>query len=113
MADIRDVIAQMEPTLRRAFLESVADIRSEAQLALIARAIEEGRVADALTALHLDAAFFAPLDDAWLAAYLAGGRDALSGLPAIADPFRQAAWSFALRDAIRQLNEKPESSQDG
>lgn len=79
-------LAKLEPEIRKAFLEAIADIRSSAQLAVIARAIEEGRINDALTILNLDPAFFAPLDDAIRAAYLLGGRNAIAALPVIPDP---------------------------
>jgi len=92
MADIRDVIDRMEPAMRQAFLEAIADIRSEAQLSVIIRAIEDGRIEDAIRALHLDATFFGPLDDALRLAYLEGGRDALAGLPRIPDPLSLARW---------------------
>lgn len=92
MTDIRKVIARMEPVIRRAFIDAIRDIRSEAQLAVIVRALEDGRVDDAIRALQLDPAFYAPLDDALRAAYLEGGRDALAGIPRIPDPFSLARW---------------------
>jgi len=94
--DIERLIAALEPTIRNAFLSAVADLRSEAQIAVIVSALDEGRVDDAIKALNLGPEFFAPLDDALRAAYLMGGRDAIAGLPAIADPFPQGAWCFAL-----------------
>jgi len=101
MADIRAVIRNLQPELQAAFLDAVNDIRSTAQLSVITRALEEGRVEDALTAMRLSEQFFAPLDDALRAAYLEGGRDALVGLPAIADPFQLATWWSALTHEIR------------
>ena len=104
MADIRAVIAEMEPVIRAAFMDAIRDITSEAQIGVIVAALQEGRVDDAVRALRLGPAFFSPLDDAVRAAYIAGGRDALSGLPAISDPFLRGAWWFALMGAIRALN---------
>lgn len=101
MSNVRTVIEAMEPQLRAAFLRAVEDIRSEAQLAVIAGHIEAGRVDLALEALHLDASFFAPLDDALTAAYLQGGRAALAGLPVIPDPAQPGKWLSALAAAIR------------
>lgn len=95
MADIRDTIARMEPRIRQAFLEALEDVRSSAQLSVIVRALEQGRIDDALRAVNLQAEFFAPLDDALRAAYLAGGRDALIGLSALVDPFPGCASSPA------------------
>lgn len=100
MTDIRDVIARMEPELRAAFIDAINDITSEAQIAVIARAIDEGRIDDALRAMALDQRFFAPLDDALRAAYLEGGRDAIAGLPVIPDRARLGKWLFGSRDEI-------------
>jgi hypothetical protein len=80
----------MEPLIRDAFLASIADIRSSAQLSLIVGHLERGDARSAADALGLDPAFFAPLDDAIRAAYLSGGRDAIMALPAIANPFPAA-----------------------
>jgi hypothetical protein len=92
---------RMEPAMRDAFLAAVRDIKSEAQLSVIARHLENGDIPRALAAMHLDAEFFAPLDDALRAAYLEGGRQAMTGLPAIPDPFPAGAWSAAFLRAIR------------
>ena len=86
-ARLQAQIDAMEPLIRDAFLAAVNDVRSSAQLALIVGHLERGDVRAAVDALGLDPAFFAPLDDAIRAAYLAGGRDAILALPAIANPF--------------------------
>ena len=102
MADpIQTLLDRLAPEIRRAFIEAIADVKSEAQLAVIAGALDRGDVDAALRALNLDAAFFAPLDDALTAAYLEGGRNALLGLPVIPDPFPVAGRWFALMAAIR------------
>jgi len=86
MQQFRAALKALEPELRKAFLAAVADIKSEAQLAVVARAIEEGRIQDAIRIMGADEAFWAPLDDAIRAAYLRGGRDAIAALPVIPDP---------------------------
>lgn len=83
---IEAALATLEPALRQAFLRAVADITSSAQLAAIVRALEEGRINDAVRMVAVDEAFWAPLDDAIRAAYLQGGRDAIAALPVIPDP---------------------------
>lgn len=95
-----DALNVMEQGVRDAFLAAVRDIKSEAQLSVIARHLENGDTPRALAAMHLDAEFFAPLDDALRAAYLKGGRQALTGLPAISDPFPAGEWSAAFLRAI-------------
>lgn len=79
-------IAALEPVIRDAFLQSIADIRSEAQMALVVDALERGDVNRLVAILNLDPTFLAPLDRAIQGAYLEGGARALSGLPVIPDP---------------------------
>ena len=91
--DILALLDRLEPTVRRAFLAAIADVKSEAQMAVIAGAIERGDFEAAFQALNLRQEFFAPLDDALRAAYLQGGAEALAGLPRIPGPFlRRASW---------------------
>jgi hypothetical protein len=85
-ADLARQIAALEPMIRDAFLQSIADIRSEAQMALVVDAIERGDVPRLISVLNLDPTFFAPLDQAIQGAYYEGGVRALSGLPVIPDP---------------------------
>jgi hypothetical protein len=80
-------IDAMEPAIRDAFLASIADVRSSAQLSAIAGHLARGDIAAAVLAVGIVPGFFAPLDDALRAAYLMGGRDAIAALPAITDPF--------------------------
>lgn len=101
MTRIERLIDEMSPEIREAFLAAVYDVRSEAQLAVIAGHLEAGRFDLALEALNIDPAFFAPLDDALTAAYLKGGRSALAGLPVIPDPVQPGKWLSALTLAIR------------
>ena len=93
---IAALLARIEPRIRDAFLAAIADVKSEAQMAVIVGALQDGRLDDALRALNLRAEFFAPLDDALRAAYLEGGRNALAGLPVIPGPFPQGVWLSAL-----------------
>ena len=85
-ASLQRQIDALEPVIREAFLRSVMDIRSEAQLALVVDALERGDVQKLVAVLNLDPAFFAPLDRAIQGAYIEGGLRALSGLPVIPDP---------------------------
>ncbi|MCV6900960.1 hypothetical protein OE165_28410, partial [Escherichia coli] len=63
-------IDALEPTIRQAFLQSIADMRSEAQMALVVDALEKGDVQRLYAALNLDPTFFAPLDRAIQGAYI-------------------------------------------
>lgn len=86
VAAIQAALDAMEPALRAAFLQAVDDIRSAAQLAQLVDALQKGDIPRALAVLNVDPAFWAPLDDAIVAAYIRGGRDAIAALPVIPDP---------------------------
>lgn len=86
IAAIQAALDAMEPALRAAFMQAVDDIRSAAQLAQLVDALEKGDIPRAMAVLNVDPAFWAPLDDAIVAAYLRGGRDAIAALPVIPDP---------------------------
>ena len=79
-------IDALEPVIREAFLRSIADIRSEAQLSLVIDALERGDAQRLIAVLNLDPVLFAPLDRAIQGAYIEGGIRALSGLPVLPDP---------------------------
>lgn len=107
MADnLQAILDRLEPEVRRAFEEAIADIRSAAQLQAVIGHIEAGNIEAALIALNLRAEFFQPLDDALRSAFNAGGVSALAGLPALPVPFPLAlAWWRALTAATRAPNE--------
>ena len=107
MADnLQAILDRLEPAVRRAFEEAIADIRSAAQLQAVIGHLEAGNVEAALIALNLRAEFFQPLDDALRSAFNAGGVSALAGLPALPVPFPLAlAWWRALTAATREPNE--------
>lgn len=85
-ADLQAMIDAWEPQIRRAFLQAIQDITSEAQLSLIVDAIERGDMARLQAVLNVDPLFFAPLDRAITGAYIEGGTRALAGLPVMPDP---------------------------
>lgn len=85
-AALQRQIDALEPVIRDAFLRSIQDMRSEAQLALVIDALQKGDTARLMAVLNLDPTFLAPLDRAIQGAYIEGGLRALSGLPVIPDP---------------------------
>ena len=106
MADkLAAILARLEPDVRRAFEEAIADLRSAAQLHAVIGHIEAGNIEAALIALNLRTEFFAPLDDALYRAFNAGGVSALAGLPTLPVPFPLArAWWLASTAATREPN---------
>lgn len=99
--DIKALLAQLEPVVRLAFERAIQDITSEAQLSAIAGHLASGNVEAAMVALNLRPEFFAPLDDALIAARIEAGRQATRGLPALTDPFLVRAFRCALTLAIQ------------
>ena len=92
MADkLQQIIDALEPRIREAFLQSIADITSAAKLSAVIGHLEAGNIEAALVALNLREEFFGPLDDAIRRAYLEGGASMLAGLPALASPFQDGA----------------------
>lgn len=81
------LIADFEPLLRNAFMESVADIKSNIQIKRIVERLERNDIAGAIEALYLDPAAFRPLDRAIAQAFEGGGVAAVSNLPTLRDPF--------------------------
>lgn len=87
MADrFLDLLDDLSPSVRDAFVEAIEDIKSEAQIAVIAEYIKSGDIDGAIDALNLDTAFFAPLYASMAAVYMQGGRAGLAQLPPIPEP---------------------------
>lgn len=80
------LIADFEPLLRNAFMESVADIKSNIQIKRIVERLERNDIAGAIEALYLDPAAFRPLDRAIAQAFEGGGVTAVSDMPTLREP---------------------------
>lgn len=79
-------IASWDRPLRDAFLAGVQQMRSDAQVGLVAEMLERGDIEGAIRAVGIDAAQFRDLDAAILQAFAAGGRYTEGRLPATRDP---------------------------
>lgn len=95
-ADIQAALDLLEPQMRKAFIDAIAQVQSAAQLQTIIGHLESGDIESAVKALRLDKSFFAPLDRAISEAQYQGALLTLLGLPKIKDPFPVGAWSLAL-----------------
>lgn len=84
---IQELLNVLGPKMRGAFLSAIDDIKSAIQFQIVVGHLEAGRIDQALTALRLDQSFFDPFVRIMAEAYYLGGRDALSKLPPIPDPF--------------------------
>jgi hypothetical protein len=93
------LIDAFEPILRRAFLESIFNIRDRAQLDQIVRMLEARDVDGAVRAVGLDPASFRPFDKAIGQAFEAGGDFTAKALPAIRDASGfVATFQFGIRN---------------
>lgn len=82
----RDKIAEfartLEPRVRDAFLESISNLRTGANLQALVDAIERGDVQGAFDALRIEAAAYDPLDRVLIDVYRLGGAETAAQMPA-------------------------------
>ena len=97
---LQDLINSMRPKIRNAFLASINDITSEAQLTVLQKALEENRIDDFIRILGISPEFFEPLDAAIREAFVKGGTFALASLPVLPDPVQPGKSLSALELAI-------------
>jgi len=87
MADrIEKLMAEWEPKLRRAFLETFRKIRDRVEIARLTAMVRAGDIAGAVQAVGLDVAQFRPLGAALEAMFEAGGIDATAGIRVVRGP---------------------------
>lgn len=80
------LLAEYEPRIRNAFLESIADIRDNVVLREVVELLERGDINGAVEAMHLDAEAFGRLERAINEAYDGGGIATVENLPKVRDP---------------------------
>lgn len=107
-SEVQVILDTLEPEVRKAFLDAIGRITSQAQLQTIIGHIQNGNVEAAIAALRVDPVFFQPLDRALSDAYYRGGVAALAALPKIPDPFRAVQRFLASMEDMTA----PNSGQD-
>lgn len=120
---IAALVAELEPRVAKAFLDSIADIRGAAQLALIEDALRRGDIEAAVRAVSMARGFFAPLDSALTGSWIAGGQAAVAAFPVIAQAGARLAIRFDGRNpraeqwiaeqSSRLVTEITEDTRDG
>src|SRR5580765_1619682 len=85
-SSLQDLLDQMEPEVRDAFLEAIADINDETVIQALADAIETGNVEHALSILNLDPVVFAAVADATLDIFKTAGVLTAEAARATPDP---------------------------
>lgn len=83
---IEELLEEFEPRIRKAFLEAIDDITSNAEIARIATALERGDAEGALRALHLERGVFGKFVDALWLAFNSGGPAFVGGMPRLREP---------------------------
>ncbi len=83
---LNELIAQFTPMMRRAFMESINDIRSSIVLKKIIEKLEQKDIFGAIEAMNLDAVAFRPLEEAIRQTFNAGGIAATNAMPILKDP---------------------------
>jgi hypothetical protein len=84
--NLNRLIDAWDPLLQKAFLQSIANIKDQAQIDQIAVAIRDGSLEAAMKAAGIDPVLFRPLDKALQTAFEAGGNITSSGFPAVGNP---------------------------
>lgn len=94
------LLAKLEPALRDAFLEALALVKSDAQIARLTEMLERGDVNGAMDALSLDPPVFRVFEKAISETYAAGGDAGAGSLPRLTDP---SGGRFVIRFNVRNL----------
>jgi len=83
---IEALLAQYDPIIRAAFLESIGDIVDRARLNAIITALERGDIEAAVRATHVEPAAFLPLEMAIRQAFIEGGTVTAATMPPLREP---------------------------
>lgn len=94
--DIVKALEVLEPQMRAAFLDAMAQVKSAAQLQTIVGYLEAGNIEMAVRVLQASPTAFAQLDKAIMDAYYQGGIMAIAGVGRLRDPFPVAGLYSAL-----------------
>ncbi|KKZ89065.1 phage minor head protein [Rhizobium phaseoli] len=105
-----ELVDKLAPTLEKAFLDAIDEIRSEIILREVVAKLEARDIEGAIQALHIDPAAFRPLSEALRQAYDAGGLLTSQNMPRLSDPigarvvFRWDMSNQAAEANIRNLS---------
>lgn len=118
-----ELLDNLTPDIRAAFVESIYNIRGDTHLAALEQAIAAGDVEGALRVLALGQEYFAPLDRAMRSAYQSGGDLAMASLMAQAhrqgvaaaarfDDWNPRAEAYLTREGGRLITEVLDSTME-
>lgn len=109
---LNELIDKLSPDMEKAFLDAIADIKSEIVLREVVERLERRDIQGAIEALHIDPAAFRPLSEAIRTAFNAGGVLTTGNMPRLTDPmggrvvFRWDVQNQAAEANLRILSEK-------
>ena len=104
-ADVQAILDTLEPQLREAFKDAIANITNATQIRLVEDALRGGDIRAAIQAIQLDASFYARIDRVIGEIFWQGGMTVAANLPLIASPFPGAAsFSVSMRAIIARRN---------
>lgn len=83
---IRDLLAEYEPEMQKAFLEAVQEMRDGVQLQQLVEALKARNLEAAIAAVNIDRAVFRELENVYAKAFEAGGVVGAGGFPKVPDP---------------------------
>ena len=101
---------EMEPIIRAAFLDAIADIVSRVDLARVIERLERNDIPGALNALNIDPVAFRDFEEAIRRTYIGGGAATVAGMPALRQPdgsrlvLRFDARSYGAEAYLRDLS---------
>jgi hypothetical protein len=79
-----DLLDELVPDVREAFLVSIRDIQQDVQIKIMIEALEAGDINAALRAINIGPEYFAPLEAKLREAYVTGGNFVTEGVKALA-----------------------------
>lgn len=101
---LNGLLDSFEPTVSNAFRAAMADWRNKVDLAALVRALQNGDMAAAVQAMHLDPAALNPFLDTLANAYKSSGIAMSSGYPTFITPTSGSRFTIAFntRDPIAE-----------
>ena len=121
---LEQIADRLEPSARKAFLDSIDQIKADAQIGQIIRALESNDIERALGFLNIDRAHFAPLErslrnafeesgDAVTSALMAQAKNAGVQVRGVFDASNPRAQRFVEEQSSRLITEITEDMRDG
>lgn len=116
-ARFRALIAQLEPTMQRAFLTAISDIHGNLDWQALNVALQQGNIDAAVSAMRIESGAFLSMWQAADAAYIAGATETvatlgISGVPAstgirfdMTNPRAEAYLATASSQMVQQVTE--------